>query len=165
MCRCREAHGCARAAIVMIVLCAVLSDIKDWVGMEDFAYEKEAWLRGFLELPGGIPSHDTLSDVLGRIDHKAFTTAFGCEPCLARRAVPVDGLKSPRRGGIHARNKGQNQHRAPLLRSVPSSTFSDLPRRCVTTCALKTHSTGCWMCSLAKTPTAVARIIRQRTSP
>ena len=39
--------------IVMIVLCAVLSDIKDWVGMEDFAYEKETWLRGFLELPAG----------------------------------------------------------------------------------------------------------------
>ena len=45
--------------IVMIVLCAVLSDIKDWVGMEDFAYEKEAWLRGFLELPGRHPRRTT----------------------------------------------------------------------------------------------------------
>ena len=42
-------------ALLYIRHCAVLSDIKDWVGMEDFAYEKEAWLRGFLELPGGIP--------------------------------------------------------------------------------------------------------------
>ena len=37
--------------ILMIVLCAVLSGVEDWVGMEAFAEEKEAWLRGFLELP------------------------------------------------------------------------------------------------------------------
>jgi len=61
----------------MIVLCAVLSGIEDWVGMEEFAEEKAAWFRGFLELPNGIPSHDTLSDVLGRIDPaKRFGTLF-----------------------------------------------------------------------------------------
>ena len=53
--------------ILMIVLCAVLSGVEDWVGMEAFAEEKERWLRGFLELPNGIPAHDTLSDVLGRM--------------------------------------------------------------------------------------------------
>ena len=37
--------------ILMIVLCSVLSGVEDWVGMEAFAEEKEAWLRGFLELP------------------------------------------------------------------------------------------------------------------
>ena len=59
----------------MIVLCAVLSGVEDWVGMEAFAEEKEAGLRGFLKLPNGIPSHDTLSDVLGQIDrvHSNFT--------------------------------------------------------------------------------------------
>jgi len=31
--------------ILMIVLCAVLSGVEDWVGMADFAEEKEAWLR------------------------------------------------------------------------------------------------------------------------
>ncbi len=46
--------------IVMIVLCAVLSGVVDWVGMADFAEEKEAWLRGFLDLANGIPSRDTL---------------------------------------------------------------------------------------------------------
>jgi len=39
----------------MIVFCAVLSGVEDWVGMADFAKEKEAWLRGFLELPNGFP--------------------------------------------------------------------------------------------------------------
>jgi hypothetical protein len=81
--------------IVMIVLCAVLSGIEDWVGMEEFAKEKESGLRGFLELPNGIPSHDTLSDVLGRIDAKAFQGAFlhysgckrGCRVCRTNKSV------------------------------------------------------------------------------
>jgi len=60
--------------IVLIVLCSVISGVDDWVEMEAFAEEHETWLRGFLDLPNGIPSHDTLSDVMGRIDKRAFAT-------------------------------------------------------------------------------------------
>lgn len=82
--------------ILMIVLCAVLSGVEDWVGMEAFAEEKETWLRGFLDLPNGIPSHDTLSDVLGRIDPVAFRTAFtawatAALPGLGNEQVCIDG--------------------------------------------------------------------------
>jgi predicted transposase YbfD/YdcC len=82
--------------ILMIVLCAVLSGVEDWVGMEAFAEEKATWLRGFLDLPNGIPSHDTLSDVLGRIDPVAFRAAFtawatAALPGLAGEQVCVDG--------------------------------------------------------------------------
>jgi predicted transposase YbfD/YdcC len=82
--------------ILMIVLSAVLSGIEDWVGMETFAQEREAWLRGFLELPNGIPSHDTLSDVLGRIDPVAFRAAFAAWataalPDLAGEQICIDG--------------------------------------------------------------------------
>ena len=64
--------------------------------MEAFAEEKETWLRGFLDLPNGIPSHDTLSDVLGRIDPAAFRTAFtawatAALPGLAGEPVGVEG--------------------------------------------------------------------------
>src|SRR5512143_2757423 len=82
--------------ILMIVLCAVLSGVEDWVGMADFAEEKEAWLREFLELPNGIPSHDTLSEVMGRIDPVAFRIAFttwatAALPALADEQACVDG--------------------------------------------------------------------------
>jgi predicted transposase YbfD/YdcC len=82
--------------ILMIGLCAVLSGVEDWVGMEAFAEEKETWLPGFLDLPNGIPSHDTLSDVLGRIDPVAFRAAFtawttAALPGLAGEQVCVDG--------------------------------------------------------------------------
>ena len=91
--------------ILMIVLCAVLSGVEDWVGMEAFAEEKEDWLRGFLNLPNGIPSHDTLSDVLGRIDPAAFAKAFtawatAALPVLSGEQVCLDGktLRGSRAG-------------------------------------------------------------------
>jgi hypothetical protein len=62
--------------IFMIVFCSVLSGIEDWVGMETFAREKDAWFQGFLELKNGIPSHDTLSDVMGRLQPGMFSDAF-----------------------------------------------------------------------------------------
>ncbi len=82
--------------ILMIVLCAVLSGIEDWVDREEFAQEKEAWLREFLELANGIPSHDTLSDVLGRIDPQAFQEAFlrwvqAALPSLSGEQICLDG--------------------------------------------------------------------------
>jgi len=84
--------------IVMIVFCAVLSGIEDWVGMEDFAVEKEEWFRGFLGLPNGIPSHDTLSDVMGRLKPGAFAAlmlrwAQAALPSLAGEQVCVDGKR------------------------------------------------------------------------
>ncbi|MER2528672.1 MAG: ISAs1 family transposase [Candidatus Competibacter denitrificans] len=93
--------------ILMIVLCAILSGVEDWVGMEAFAEEKEAWLRGFLELPNGIPSHDTLSDVMGRIDPGAFQRAFttwarAALPGLTDKPVCIDGkaVRGSRNGAV-----------------------------------------------------------------
>lgn len=62
--------------IIMITLCGLLSHQDDWVSIATFAEEKETWLRQFLELPNGIPSHDTLSDVMGRLNPRAFREAF-----------------------------------------------------------------------------------------
>ena len=80
------------------ILMIVLSAVEDWVGMEAFAQEKEAWLRDGLQLPlrNGIPSHDTLSDVMGRIDPVAFRAAFtawatDALPDLVGEQVCVDG--------------------------------------------------------------------------
>ena len=82
--------------IIMITLCAELSGVEDWAGKEVFAQEREEWLRGFLELPHGIPSHDTLSNVMGRLEPQAFSKAFmswvaEALPSLAGEHVAVDG--------------------------------------------------------------------------
>jgi predicted transposase YbfD/YdcC len=44
--------------------------------MELYAQEKEEWLRTFLELPNGIPSHDTFADVFAAINSKALHRCF-----------------------------------------------------------------------------------------
>jgi predicted transposase YbfD/YdcC len=92
--------------IIMIVFCAVLSGIEDWVGMETFAEEKEQWFRTFLELPNGIPSHDTLSDVIGRLLPGVFAEAFlywaqSALPSLAGEQICLDGktLRGSRMNG------------------------------------------------------------------
>nr|WP_221913970.1 ISAs1 family transposase [Thiorhodospira sibirica] len=97
--------------ILMIVRCAVLSGIEDWVGMETFGKEKEAWLRTFLTLANKIPSHDTLSDVIGRLNPDTFAEAFQAWATaalagLSGEPVCVDGktLRGSRDGatpGVH----------------------------------------------------------------
>lgn len=44
--------------------------------MERFGSQKESWLRGFLELPGGIPSHDAFRAVLSALDSKQLAQAL-----------------------------------------------------------------------------------------
>jgi predicted transposase YbfD/YdcC len=82
--------------ILLIVFVAVLSGIEDWVGMVDFARLKEQWFRKYIELPNGIPSHDTLSNVIGRIKPKQFSECFtrwvsDALPSLGGQHIAIDG--------------------------------------------------------------------------
>jgi len=62
--------------IVFIAVCAVICGAEAFTEMEEFGHSKEAWLRQFLELPNGIPSHDTFGRVLARLDPKEFEACF-----------------------------------------------------------------------------------------
>ena len=55
--------------IITIAICAVVCGADDWVEVAEFGQAKDKWLRTFLLLPNGIPSHDTFGRVLvnGRI--------------------------------------------------------------------------------------------------
>jgi hypothetical protein len=54
--------------IVMLTLLAVLTNANEWGEIAAFAVAKEAWLRKILELPNGIPSHDTIQRVISSLD-------------------------------------------------------------------------------------------------
>lgn len=82
--------------IVMLTLYAVVCGCEDWVAIEDFGRANEAWLRRHLNLPHGIPSHDTLSDVMGRLNPQAFEEAFAqwaqqMLPEMQAQHIAIDG--------------------------------------------------------------------------
>jgi predicted transposase YbfD/YdcC len=58
--------------IVTIAIMAVLSGADDWSAIQAYGEAKQDWLSGFLELPNGIPSHDTFNNVISRINPVAF---------------------------------------------------------------------------------------------
>jgi predicted transposase YbfD/YdcC len=62
--------------ILVIAVCAVLSGAESYPAIEDFGTERESWLRQFLELPAGIPSHDTFNRVLRLLDPVELQSCF-----------------------------------------------------------------------------------------
>ncbi|MCC7371974.1 MAG: transposase family protein [Chloroflexi bacterium] len=62
--------------IVTTTLCAVIRGADGWVEVETLEQAKEAWPRTFLELPGGIPSHDTFGRVFARLDPEELRRRF-----------------------------------------------------------------------------------------
>lgn len=82
--------------IVFLVFCAILSGVNDWVGMALWGEIHLDWLRKYVRLANGAPSHDTLMDVFGRINSKQFNALFmqwvQTElPSLAGLHIAVDG--------------------------------------------------------------------------
>ena len=63
-------------SILVLSLLAVICGADSFVAIEQFGKGKEGWLRTFLDLPNGIPSHDTLGRVFAMLDPKALTEAF-----------------------------------------------------------------------------------------
>lgn len=58
--------------ILVIAICAVLACAESWADIALYGRSKLSWLRQFLALPNGIPSHDTFRRVFMRIDPDAF---------------------------------------------------------------------------------------------
>jgi predicted transposase YbfD/YdcC len=62
--------------VVFIAVCALLSGANDFVGMEKFGKAKHEWLKKYLELRNGIPSHDTFGRVMQAISPQEFVDCF-----------------------------------------------------------------------------------------
>jgi predicted transposase YbfD/YdcC len=62
--------------MITIAICAVICGADDWVQIEQFGNEKREFFDTFLQLPNGIPSHDTFGRVFARINPEQFQACF-----------------------------------------------------------------------------------------
>ena len=84
--------------ILLIAILAVICGADGWSDVELFGKNKKAWLKSFLKLPKGIPSHDTFGRVFAKIKPEEFQKRFiewvrAVEELTAGQVIAVDGKK------------------------------------------------------------------------
>jgi predicted transposase YbfD/YdcC len=82
--------------VLMIAILAMLCGAESFVDFEDFGKAKEGWLKGFLALPNGIPSHDTFGRVFCAMNNNHFAESFrnwteGLRKKISGEIVAIDG--------------------------------------------------------------------------
>jgi predicted transposase YbfD/YdcC len=82
--------------IIAIAICAVICGAEAWTDIELFGNSKLHWLATFLELPNGIPSHDTFGRVFSLVDAQQFQLAFyewvwAVNDILQGQIINIDG--------------------------------------------------------------------------
>jgi len=82
--------------ILVIAICAVIAGADNWEDVEEFGKVRLEWFKTFLELPNGIPSHDTFNRVFARLDPEQFQTSFlswmrAVSQILGGQVIAIDG--------------------------------------------------------------------------
>lgn len=99
--------------IIAIAICGVICGADSWVDLELFGRSKEEWLKRFLSLPNGIPSHDTFGRVFALLDPAKFAQCFtswvkAVSQLTQGQVIAIDG-KALRRSHDRANGKSAIQ--------------------------------------------------------
>lgn len=106
--------------IIVIALCAVVCGAEDWQQIAKFGHERHDWLKRFLSLSTGVPSHDTFERVFDRIDPRAFHQCFqswvaALSEKLKIKHIAIDGKSlrgsgSDKLGALHMVSAWATEH-------------------------------------------------------
>jgi predicted transposase YbfD/YdcC len=82
--------------ILVIAICAVIAGADNWEDVAAFGQAKIEWFKTFLELPNGIPSHDTFNRVFARLDPQQFQDGFlrwirAVSEVIGGQVIAIDG--------------------------------------------------------------------------
>jgi predicted transposase YbfD/YdcC len=82
--------------ILVIALCAVIAGADNWEDVEEFGKARIEWFQTFLDLPNGIPSHDTFTWVFARLDPEQFQACFmrwmtAVSEVIGGQVIAIDG--------------------------------------------------------------------------
>jgi len=111
--------------IIAIAISSVICGAENWNEVEMYGKVREPWYRAFLELPNGIPSHDTFNRFFAQLDPLAFETCFkqwvaSLVDITQVSLVGIDGktIRGPRQNGpksaIHMASAWASDHNAVL---------------------------------------------------
>ncbi len=82
--------------ILTIAICAAVCGCDGWGDVAEFGRAKQEWFERFLELPNGIPSHDTFNRVFNRLDPVEFQNSFmswvsAASELIGGQVIAIDG--------------------------------------------------------------------------
>ncbi len=110
--------------IIFITIAAVICGAETWNDIENYGKSKESWLRQYLQLPNGIPSHDTFNRFFSALNPQAFEEAFlSWVKCISEviegDVVSIDGKtvcgsKSSSKRAIHIISAWSNENQLSL---------------------------------------------------
>ena len=125
--------------ILVIALCAVICGADSWTEVELFGKAKFDWLRTFLKLPHGIPSHDTFGRVFSRLKPDQLERCFmkwtaALAEVSGGRLIAIDGKtirrsldKADSRAAIHMVSAWSETNRIVLGQLATDAKSNEIP--------------------------------------
>ena len=124
--------------MVIITICAVICGANNWVEIENYGHAKKDWLETFLELPHGIPSHDTLMRLFARLKPKQLQQCFlswieAVTQITKGQVIAIDGKsirsaleRGQSRGAIHMVSAWATKNRLVLGQTKVSGKSNEI---------------------------------------